>query len=246
VTNGVTTDGCTAHRLEYGVNGEVVLYVMGESWEWDGEAENCPTDYAVSYAREFQYDNAMQRYMDVELDPTDDFEPIETAWTDYDLSAGQADGDRVYGDFEVVDDEYLETMSHEPRIGFVDDPTGTPAPGYYHGDMLGTTRRTTNSAGNMVDTAAYTAFGEFLGGSADRRYGFAGAWQYQSHPATGFPYLHVGSRFSASYETPQSTSGSGTTPRPARPVRPFRSVRWSAASTRSARHPWANGPRPPG
>jgi hypothetical protein len=54
VTNGVTTDGYTAHRLEYGVNGEVVLYVMGESWEWDGEPENCPTDYAVSYAREFR------------------------------------------------------------------------------------------------------------------------------------------------------------------------------------------------
>jgi RHS repeat-associated protein len=46
-----------------------------------------------------------------------------------------------------------------------------------------------------VDNAAYTAFGEFLGGSTDRRYGFAGAWQYQSHPGTGFPYLHVGHRY---------------------------------------------------
>jgi hypothetical protein len=115
------TEEYTAHRIDYGINGEVVLYVLGESWEWDGEAENCPTDYAVSYAREFRYDNAMQRYMNVELDPTDDFEPIETVWTDYDLSAGQAglsagqaDGDRVYGDFEVVDDEYLEVMSHDP------------------------------------------------------------------------------------------------------------------------------------
>jgi RHS repeat-associated protein len=61
--------------------------------------------------------------------------------------------------------------------------------------MLGTTRRTTNGPGNMVDTAAYTGFGEFLGGSADRRYGFAGAWQYQSHPGTGFPFLHVGHRY---------------------------------------------------
>jgi hypothetical protein len=60
-----------------------------ESWEWDGEAENCPTDYAVSYAREFRYDGAMQRYMNTELDPADDFAPIETVWTDYDLSAGR-------------------------------------------------------------------------------------------------------------------------------------------------------------
>jgi hypothetical protein len=46
--------------------------VKRESWEWDGEAENCPTDYAVSYAREFRNDGTMQRNMDVELDPTDD------------------------------------------------------------------------------------------------------------------------------------------------------------------------------
>jgi hypothetical protein len=51
--------------------------VLGESWEWDGEPENCPTDYAVSYAREFRYDNAMQRYMNTELDPTDDFDPSD-------------------------------------------------------------------------------------------------------------------------------------------------------------------------
>jgi RHS repeat-associated protein len=182
------TEEYTAHRIDYGINGEVVLYVMDESWEWDGEAENCPTDYAVSYAREFRYDNAMQRYMNIEFDPTDDFEPIETVWTDY-------DGDRVYGDYEVVNSALADVKSFEPGIGFVDDPTGTPAPGYYHGDMLGTTRRTTNASAAQVDNAAYTAFGEFLGGSTDRRYGFAGAWQYQSHPATGFPYLHVGHRY---------------------------------------------------
>jgi RHS repeat-associated protein len=130
----------------------------------------------------------MQRYMNIELDPADDFEPIETVWTDY-------DGDRVYGDYEVVNSALVDVKSFEPGIGFVDDPTGTPAPGYYHGDMLGTTRRTTNASAAQVDNAAYTAFGEFLGGSADRRYGFAGAWQYQSHPGTGFPYLHVGHRY---------------------------------------------------
>jgi YD repeat-containing protein len=54
VRNEVGTEVYTAQRLDYGKNGEVVLYVMGESWEWDGEAENCPTDYAVSYAREFR------------------------------------------------------------------------------------------------------------------------------------------------------------------------------------------------
>jgi RHS repeat-associated protein len=142
----------------------------------------------VASAREFRYDNAMQRYMNIELDPADDFEPIETVWTDY-------DGDRVYGDYEVVNSALADTVSHEPGIGFVDDPTGTPVRGYYHGDMLGTTRRTTNASAAQVDNAAYTAFGEFLGGSADRRYGFAGAWQYQSHPGTGFPYLHVGHRY---------------------------------------------------
>jgi hypothetical protein len=93
----------------------------------------------------------MQRYMNTELDPADDFEPIETVWTEYDLSAGQAGGDRVYGDYEVVSSALVDVKFFEPGIGFVDDPTGTPVRGYYHGDMLGTTRRTTNASAAQVD-----------------------------------------------------------------------------------------------
>jgi hypothetical protein len=53
----------------------------------------------------------MQRYMNTELDPADDFEPIETVWTDY-------DGDRVYGDYEVVSSALVDVKCFEPGVGF--------------------------------------------------------------------------------------------------------------------------------
>jgi RHS repeat-associated protein len=66
----------------------------------------------------------------------------------------------------------------------------------------------TDAGGNIIDPAVYTAFGEKVcsipGGdctnTADHRYGYAGAFGYQStiNDTTGaadFPFLHVGHRY---------------------------------------------------
>jgi len=58
--------------------------------------------------------------------------------------------------------------------------------------MIGTTRFMNNSAGSQVDPAVYTAFGERISGT-NHRYGYVGAYGYQSHD--DFPFLHVGHRY---------------------------------------------------
>jgi RHS repeat-associated protein len=72
---------------------------------------------------------------------------------------------------------------------------------YYHADHLGTTRFMTDSTGADIDHATYTAFGQRLSGDANR-YGYAGAWGYQSTldestapPSDLFPFLHVCHRY---------------------------------------------------
>jgi len=48
----------TATRFAYAKNGETVTFVLGEQWCWDG-VSTCPTgptNYAVTYAREFRYE----------------------------------------------------------------------------------------------------------------------------------------------------------------------------------------------
>ena len=54
----------------------------------------------------------------------------------------------------------------------------------------------TDPSGFSIEPAVYTAFGERVAGSVDGpadRYGYAGAWGYQSHQE--FPFLHVGARY---------------------------------------------------
>ena len=50
----------------------------------------------------------------------------------------------------------------------------------------------TDSSGAGILPAMYTAFGEIIAGESDR-YGYAGAYGYQSHD--DFPFLHVGHRY---------------------------------------------------
>ena len=50
----------------------------------------------------------------------------------------------------------------------------------------------TDSSGNSASSATYTAFGERIDG-ANTRYGYAGAWGYQTHDE--FHILHVGARY---------------------------------------------------
>ena len=54
----------------------------------------------------------------------------------------------------------------------------------------------TNRSGTEVDPGVYTAFGERISGTmtgAGDRYGYAGAYGYQSHQ--DFPFLHVVHRY---------------------------------------------------
>ena len=104
--------------------------------------------------------------------------------------------------------------SFEPGMGkfaWMDDGFGTQVPddttvAYYHTNHIGTTRLMTDSVGTAASAVTYTAFGELVSGTPDNRYGYVGAWGYQSHtidevppphdPNTVFAYLHVGARYS--------------------------------------------------
>ena len=179
----------TATRFGYAKNGATVTYVLGERWCWDGDSA-CEQggSYTVTYAREFRYDSARARYMNRKLNPST-LATVSTTWSDY-------DGDEVYGDFEMVSGSPVNKRSFEPGIGRTTNALTTPVTDYYHGDMLGTTRLMSNSSGSSIEPAVYTAFGERITGpttSDATRYGYVGAWGYQSH--TDFPYLHVGARY---------------------------------------------------
>jgi RHS repeat-associated protein len=70
----------------------------------------------------------------------------------------------------------------------------TPTVTYYHPDLIGTTRFMTDASGNKIEGGVYTAFGELASGSP-RRYGYAGAWGYQTDDAGDMPFIHVGHRY---------------------------------------------------
>ncbi|MGB2984445.1 MAG: RHS repeat-associated core domain-containing protein, partial [Phycisphaerae bacterium] len=168
-------------RLEYAINGQAVTYVVGETW---GNGQ----DYNTTYAREFRCDGARQRYLNRELDP-ETLEPVPggDVWSDY-------DGDEIYGDYMIDGQIVTNLRSFEPGIAKVDPWTNTGGANtsYYHTNQIGTTRLTTDSSGAAILPATYTAFGEKVGGE-NHRYGYAGAWGYQTH--ADFPYLHVGHRY---------------------------------------------------
>ncbi|MGB2987711.1 MAG: hypothetical protein WBE26_17735, partial [Phycisphaerae bacterium] len=78
-------------RFTYAMNGRAVTYVVGETWDYGQEHD-------ITYAREFRYDGARQRYLNRELDP-DDLEngfitAVSETWSDY-------DGDEIYGDYMI-------------------------------------------------------------------------------------------------------------------------------------------------
>lgn len=109
-------------------------------------------------------------------------------WSDY-------SGDEIYGDFEVDNfDNVDELRSFEPGVATVEpwNLQGPASTKYFLTDMLGTTRLMTTSTGGSTQPAVYTAFGELVSGT-NHRYGYAGAWGYQSHEE--FPFLHVGARY---------------------------------------------------
>ena len=57
---GPTEKKYSATRFEYALNGRAVTFALGEEWDWSGIG--CPTDYDITFAREFRYDGARQRW----------------------------------------------------------------------------------------------------------------------------------------------------------------------------------------
>jgi RHS repeat-associated protein len=178
--------------MDYFTNGQAVEYVMGETWTWDGDPEHAPTAYDVTYARQFRYDGARQRYMNRKLNLTD-YSDDGTTWSDY-------DGDYVYGDYTISGAmpgvTITEERSFELGVGVVEDPAGTPTKEFFHPDLIGTTRHMTDVTGAKTASVVYTAFGERITGT-NHRYGYAGAWGYQTDDSAAptFPFLHVGHRY---------------------------------------------------
>jgi len=178
--------------LKYAKNGQTVSYAIGETWD-----DDCANTYEITYAREFRYDGARQRYLNRVLDPValeaGNVVVLNETWTDY-------DGDAAYADYTVSGPDLTQTAIYEPGLGRSFDPTNTLATQYYHADQIGTTRLMTDTPGagaspNVVSESAFTAFGEKIGGTT-QRYGYAGAYGYQTdNSADGFPFLHVGARY---------------------------------------------------
>jgi len=184
----------TAIRLGYAANGRTVTFVHDESWCWD-QVQACPTNYAITWAREFRYDGARARYMNRQLDPAGlllnppVYTPLSTTWSDY-------DGDEIYGDFEMVSGSPVNKRSFEPGTARTENPLTTPGTNYYHGDLLGTTRLMSNPSGGSIEPAVYTAFGERISAplvTDSTRYGYVGAWGYEQN--ADFLFLHVGARY---------------------------------------------------
>jgi RHS repeat-associated protein len=221
--------------LGYAKNAEAVTFAVGEKWTWNGDCGVLPhgSSYDVTFAREFRYDGARARYLVRELNPVNfragGYVVVDDVYTDYD--GDEAYGDWRVEAFQPPSGPpvyYGETMrSFEPGLGTFEyeanpafDPACNPLvnPGcsllptrpdastvkFYHGDHLGTTRFMTDAGGTAVQSSVYSAFGMRVSGT-NHRYGYDGAWGYQSHsfdevpfgmnPDTAFPFLHVGHRY---------------------------------------------------
>ena len=178
-----------ATHLKYATNGQAVTYVLGEEWDWNGYPGSEVTNYAVTFAREFWYDGARQRFLNREFDPVeltgDNMVVLSETWSDY-------AGDNIYADFTLNGSTLTVPRIYEPGIGKVEDPFGVLDRAHSHTDHIGTTRLLSDNEGLSKDESLYTAFGSLVSGT-NHRYGYAGKHGYQSHADT--PFLHVGARY---------------------------------------------------
>jgi RHS repeat-associated protein len=169
--------------LSYAKNNRTVTFAIGE--EWTDE-----TDYEVVWGREYRYDEPRARYLRSVLDPAalnNGEYSGEEIWSQY-------DGDEIYSDYTLDMGDITVTTWYEPGIGMVEDASGTPVVKYYHDNLIGTTRFMTDASGTKIESAVYTAFGERVDGDS-RRFGYAGAYGYQTDAAGEMPFLHVGHRY---------------------------------------------------
>ena len=127
-----------ATRFEYALNGATVTFALGEEWCLeDGQACEESGSYKVTWAKEFRYDGARQRYLERELDPTD----LESGTiTELSKTVTDYDGDQPYLSWVHPSGESPVYTGYELGIARIDDPNGTPSTEYYQTDMLGTTR----------------------------------------------------------------------------------------------------------
>jgi len=169
--------------LTYAGDERTVTFSVGE--EWTDE-----TDHEIVWAREYRYDQARARYLHRVLDP-DELEQGNLVGDD---TWSQYDGDEIYSDYTVDGQDVTVTAWYEAGIGMVEDVSGTPMVKYYHDNLIGTTRFMTDANGNKIEEAVYTAFGEPVSGDP-RRFGYAGAWGYQTDVPGDMPYMHVGHRY---------------------------------------------------
>jgi RHS repeat-associated protein len=95
-----------------------------------------------------------------------------------------------------------DVMAHEPGMAQYDH--ASQALHHLHGNLIGTTERMTDAFGSIARRAVYTAFGELIdeSGAVGTRYGYAGAYGYQSassqkpiDPLAELGWLHVGERY---------------------------------------------------
>jgi len=115
----------------------------------------------------------------------------DALWTDY-------DGDEPYVDYLVnaSDGQPVNQRRYLPGLGHFDDVTGTTA--YVHGDQVGTLRRLTDGVtGATLLRRVHTAFGQqaLSEGPTSTRYGYAGAFGYESFGFADLPFIHVGERW---------------------------------------------------
>jgi RHS repeat-associated protein len=192
-----------AVRFEYACNAATVTYAAGERWCGDTNNPGAPpVDAEVTWAREFRYDGARQRYMDRPLTPFS-FQNNNVADTGGTVET-RYDGSSAFLDFEMGS----ASRAFEPGIGRIEgyDPNNwsNGITEYYHTDHLGTVRVITGSTGMPLDLngssgghdMVFTAFGEIVVGVSDGgsdRYGYVGAHGYQAHDE--MPFLHVGARY---------------------------------------------------
>jgi len=166
------------------------------------------TNTMFDKAAEYRYDGGRQRYLVRQRDPNEGFAIVGTGqWRDY-------MGNNIYNDYTV--DQGTGTVTNGtgyiPGIGF-DDPALADSPAYLGSDLIGTTRRVVDSSTGgqggtgvspVIQRTILTAFGEPLVSSfqspVSSRYGYAGAWGYESadqsfDPLTELGWLHVGERY---------------------------------------------------
>ncbi len=187
-------------RLYYAKNGRLWIS-RSERWRLNRNelAANCEPLAAMEY----RYDGARARYMVRPRDPDTmlPYSDDDGDWFDY-------AGNSIYNDYTVDYDGQTtvtatNAMSHVPGLAQFDLLTGDLH--HLHGNLIGTTELMTDDPISGIPTVAnrtvMTAFGEpvYESGTGGTRYGYAGAWGYQS-PASADPladlgWLHVGARY---------------------------------------------------